>query len=117
MKNLLTFVFVFFLAISVRAELVDRLGPDYEPQAERIAIHNFSAAMFLWAAGKVTRADVISAFTIIPAHEAQLDALKTHYLSLTANEKSAYHGLVESAGVWLEAGFLTIAQFKTIIGL
>ena len=73
--------------------------------------------MFLWAAGKITRTQIIDAFNIIAADEAQLDALKTHYATLSANEKSAYHGLIEAAGILFESGFLTKAQFKTIIGL
>src|SRR5678815_2565979 len=64
--------------------LIERLMLVQEP---KIPVHQFTAAMGLWERGLMTRGQVISAFDIITAEEAELDQLKTKIVP-PANEIS-----------------------------
>lgn len=95
--------------------LIDRLAHDIG--TETIANHAFSAAMWFWSRGDVTRAQVIAAFALDATDEVQLDQLSTHYQALTVDRKQEFHSDMEAAGVLLESGLITKAKYKSLLGL
>jgi hypothetical protein len=56
--------------------LLDRLSGAGAP---KLPVHQFQGSLQLWALGLVTRANVISAFTISSDEESDLDFLKTKH--------------------------------------
>jgi len=96
--------------------LIDKLSQGL-PNVGHIAAHTFSAAIFLWATGVITRAQVIAGLGLEASDEPQLDQLATHYTGLPADEKREFHGKVEALGVLMEVQLVTPAQFKSLLGL
>ena len=98
--------------------LIDRLAHDGSvPHEDQIAAHSSSAALFLWATGKITRTNVVDAFNLTVGDQVQLDQLSSHYTSLSSNEKREFHGRVESVSILLENGLLIKSQAKTLFGM
>jgi hypothetical protein len=95
--------------------LIDRLAHD----AGVVSIHNhrFSAAVWFWSKGDVTRQNVIDAFGLDSTDQVQLDLLRDHYLSLSAEEKLSYHSDLEAAGILLESGLITKIKYASLLGL
>lgn len=98
--------------------LVDRLSRvPPEPADGWLHNHAFSAAIYLWAQGVVTRTQLVTGLGLTATDEVQLDQMKSSYDGLTANQKLAFHGKVESLGVLLEEQLITPAFYKTVLGL
>jgi hypothetical protein len=98
--------------------LVDRLARiEPEPAEGYIANHAFSAGVYLWGQGIVTRAQIVAALALTPTDEVQFDQMKTHYDGLSTAKKDAFHGKLESLGILLETGYITKAFYKTQLGL
>ncbi len=95
--------------------LIDRLAHDVA--AERISNHAFSAAMYFWAKGDITRQNVIDAFNLDATDEIQLDELSTFYTGLSTDDKQEFHSRVEAAGILLEGRHLTKTQYKNLLGM
>ena len=101
--------------------LVDRLtqpgqtGPD--PPGGYIMNHFFSAAVYLWGQGVLTRANVVNGLNLSPDDEVQLDQLKATYDGLTNAKKDAFHGRLEALNTLLEGGYITKAFYKNNLGL
>jgi hypothetical protein len=93
---------------------LDQTDPDPE---RHIPIHEWSAAMWFLAKGEFTKAQLVEAYTITVSDEVQLDQLITHYLGLPVSEQQEYHSTVESAGILLEAGQITVATYKSLLGM
>ena len=96
--------------------LIDKIDNDADGHIA-IPSHEFSAAMLLWATGEITRANVISAFSLETSDEAQLDQLSTFYGTLTATQKAAFHGTLEAATIALQGGYINQTKYKSILGL
>ena len=96
--------------------LIDKLFPD-DPDDDNLPIHNFLASLHLWTRGKVTRANVISAWSLETADETQLDMLKTKFDSLTGANKWMWYEDLKAVLYLLEAQKITKAQAKTLLGL
>ncbi len=79
--------------------------------------HAFSAALWYFAKGSITRADVVAAFDMTTDDEIQLDQISTHYAGLSAADKRAFHSDVEAAGILAEGEYITKAKYKTLLGL
>ena len=97
--------------------LIDRIFHDDSDSTRNIANHAFSAAVWFWATGRITRQDVIDTFNMTTDDEIQLDQLATYYAGLSDADKRAFHSDVEAAGVLAEVAFITKAQYKTLLGL
>lgn len=98
--------------------LVDRLAHDGGPDAtNRIANHSFSAAVYFWAKGDITRQNVIDAFNLDTTDEIQLDELSTFYTELSIEDKQEFHSRLEGAGILLESGLITKTKYKSLLGL
>lgn len=97
--------------------LIDRIFHDDPDPDRNIPNHAFSAAVWFWATGKITRAQVIAAFNMTTNDEIQLDMLEAHYMTLTTGEQRSYHSDLEGAGILAEQGFLTKPQYKALLGL
>jgi hypothetical protein len=96
--------------------LIDRLDHSTD-RDDHIANHSFSAAIYFWAKGEITRAQVISAFSITAGEETQLDQLSTYYGTLSVADKQEFHSRVEAAGILLEGGHITQAKYKSLLGM
>jgi len=95
--------------------LIDRLKPDADD--DKISSHVFSAVVYLWNRGKITRAEVISKLGLLTADEVQLDALDSTYQALPPPHQIAHHGLIESCVIALEEGMITPQEMETILGM
>ena len=97
--------------------LIDRVFHDDPDSSRWLANHAFSAAIWFWAKGSLTRQNVIDAFSMTAADEVQLDQLQAHYVSLSANDKLAFHSDLEAAGILAEQGLISKAQYAALLGL
>jgi hypothetical protein len=98
--------------------LVDRLSRvPPEPAEGYIANHAFSAGVYLWGQGIVTRAQIVTALGLTVEDQIQFDQMKTHYDGLTATQKGDFHGKLEALGILLEMGYISKAFYKTQLGL
>ena len=98
--------------------LVDRLSRlQPEPADGFIANHAFSAGVYLWGQGIVTRAQIVTALGLTVEDQVQFDQMKTHYEGLTTAKKDAFHGKLEALGILLEMGFITPTFYKSKLGL
>ncbi len=95
--------------------LINRLAHD-EGYAS-IANHAFSAAVWFWARGEVTRSNVINAFNLDSEDEVQLDQLSTYYQNLPVEEKRMFHSNLEAAGILLEQELIDKSKYKSLLGL
>lgn len=82
-----------------------------------IRAHEFRAAVYLWVLGEITRQNVIDFFGLAVADETQLDELSTYYTGLTATNKAAFSGRLESCNIALQAGVITKTQYKSMLGM
>ena len=97
--------------------LVDRLARGDEPVNGFISNHAFSAGVYLWGQGVVTRNQIVNALSLSVDDQLQLDQLKTHYDGLTNAKKDAFHGKLEALGILLEMGYITPTFYKNQLGL
>jgi hypothetical protein len=96
--------------------LIDRIFRDGD-DTDAISNHAFSAAVYFWAKGDLTRAQVITAFGLTATDEVQLDQLQAYYVGLSAEDKQEFHSRLEGAGILAEQGFITQAFYKGLLGL
>jgi len=82
-----------------------------------ISMHDLSAALTLWAAGEITRQNVIDFFSLDTTEQTQIDEIKTKYNGLNNFAKAGFHGLVESANIAFEESAITQAKWKSILGI
>lgn len=88
----------------------------------RISVHRFGAALRQWAAGELTRAQIVSAFTLSVAEQAELDALRATYDALgtgnaaAAFAKAAWLDRMEDVFVLVESGDYPEAKAKSALG-
>lgn len=100
--------------------LIDKIGRDepYPPNGEpHLSNHAFSAALWFWSKGDLTRAQVIAGAGLTPTDEVQLDQIIAFYNTLSNAEKGQFHNRVESAGILLEGGYITRAKYKSLLGM
>jgi hypothetical protein len=97
--------------------LIDRIFHDDPDSTRSISNHAFSASVWFWAKGDITRAQVVSAFEMTTDDEIQLDELEAHYISLSVDDRRSFHSDLEGAGVLAEQGFITKVQYKSLLGL
>ena len=105
--------------------LVDRLSrlpPDESPDPDwvfegYISNHAFSAAVYLWGQGIITRAQVVTGLGLSAVDEVQLNQMKAHYDGLNASKKDAFHGKLEALGMLLELGYITKEFYKNKLAL
>jgi hypothetical protein len=91
--------------------LLDRL---YD---EEITVWTFNAAVWFWARGKLTRAQVIAGLQLAPEDETQLDILAANYLARSESEKMAFWSDLQAAGVLLSEHKITKNQYKDMLDL
>lgn len=77
----------------------------------------FTAAIWFWAKGEITRTQVINGLDLDTSDEAQLDQLSTHYQGLSADDKRAFHNDLEAATTLRFEGKINDSQFKSFLGL
>ena len=92
----------------------DNSDPDFQGY---ISNHAFSAAMWFFAKGDITRAQMIAAFNLSATDEIQMDQLIAHYQGMSTQEKRSFHSDLEAAGVLAEQGLLSRNQYKSLLGL
>lgn len=98
--------------------LIDRLArDDPQPPNEHIANHSWSAALYFLAKGDVTRAQVVTAFTLSADDETQFDQITAFWGTQTAAQKAEWHSRVEAAGILLETGIISRAKYQSLLGL
>ena len=94
--------------------LLDRLtssgeGPD------RIPIHGFVSSLYEWAAGAVTRAQVIAAWSITAEEETELDWLQARYVEAPAGKKISLLRVIKNVLYLGELDKMTSAQVQARI--
>lgn len=96
--------------------LIDRVAPDATGTIQ-VPAHEFCAALFFWAIGTMTRANVVTMFGLQSSDDAQLDALASAYTAL-ANDglKQAFLRKIEAGAILLQAGRITKAQYLSALG-
>lgn len=97
--------------------LIDRIFHDDPDPDRNISNHAFSAAVWLWARGEITRANVVATFEMTAADEVQLDELQATYAALSVDERRTFYSTLEAAGILAEGGLITKGQYKTFLGL
>lgn len=94
--------------------LIDRFGPSPD---DRFSTHAFSAMIYLWKRGEITRNKVVNEFGLNGAEQNQLDDIGIHYDYLNSEAQATYRGLVEGALIAYEAGHITKAKVRNILGM
>jgi hypothetical protein len=92
--------------------LTDRIGSDGD-----ISVHSFSASVYLMERGIITSGTVISRFNLSVEDQVQLGQLTTFYNSLNATEKASFHGRFESLNILFAEGYMTLTEYKNLLGL
>lgn len=83
-----------------------------------IPIHEFSAAIFLWANGDITRQNIIDLWSLSVDDVTGLDALKVKIdAESTVAAKSNWIHKLESAGLFYANGVITATKYKSIMGV
>lgn len=88
----------------------------------KIGVHRFGAALREWAAGGVTRAQIVSAFALSASEQTELDAIKASYDAMgsgnaaAAFAKATYTQRLEDVFLLCETGDYTEAQAKSRLG-
>ncbi len=81
------------------------------------ALQMFPSALYLWALGDITRTQVINAFQLTAAEDAQLDQLQTQFTGLTNLQKVEFYIRFDSATRLYVNGLMTSSQYKTLLSL
>lgn len=97
--------------------LIDRIFHDDPDRTRHISNHKWSAALYFWAKGEFTRAEIVTMFSLTAEDEVQLDQLVAFYTGLSTAEKQEFHSRVESAGVLAETGEITKAKYVSLLGM
>ena len=99
--------------------LIDRVFRDNADSdfKDYIDIHEFSAALWFFAKGDFTRADVIVDLSLATVDEVQLDQLIAHYQGMSNQDKKTFHSDIESAGILAAKLKITRTKYKSLLGL
>lgn len=95
--------------------LVDKIAHD--SGVDSMHNHQFSAALYFWAKGDITRQNVIDAFSLSATDETQLDQLSTFYTGLSTDDKQEFRERLEAAGMLLGSGLITKTKYKSLLGI
>ena len=83
----------------------------------KISVHAFGAALSELARGSITKAQLISAFSLSAEDETELDAIIAVYTALgPAVDKVRFIGKLEDVMVLCEGGYYDKAKAKTELG-
>ncbi len=98
-------------------DLLDRIvNPDTDTLGlDPIGVHPFSGTIVLSTLGFVTRANVISRFTLVGDEVVQLDAMIAVYQGKNQNQRSDYLQTIVAGFLVREDGTITKAQLETIL--
>lgn len=94
----------------------DLIGPDADGNIQ-IASHLFSAVMFLYLTGRVSRNIVVNRLNLNAEDQIELDAIKIYYDGLTNLEKASFHGLIESLNILRSDNLINTQQYNNFLGL
>lgn len=86
-------------------------------EGEKIRVHPFTASLHLLGLGEITKAQIVSAFSLNAGEEATLDEVITYYQGLTQSGKDLFYMKLEAASVLLEEGFITESFYKSLFSL
>lgn len=101
--------------------LFNRIAPGATSDT-KISVHRFGAALRQWAAGQLTRQQVVDAFALTTAEQTELDALRVSYDALgtgnaaAAFAKAARLNFMEDVFILVELGDYTEAKAKSALG-
>jgi hypothetical protein len=88
----------------------------------KISVHRFGAALRQWAAGQLTRQQIIDGFQLTGSDITELDALRTSYDGIPTNNtantfaKAARLNFMEDVFLLCETGDYTEAKAKSALG-
>jgi len=97
--------------------LIDRLTDADDETSKEVAISEIAAGLFLNTQGLATRAQLKTILGLDSTDDPQLDEIATFLGTLTTNEQLIFSLRVFFAGVLWETGRISLAQFKTTIGI
>lgn len=92
------------------------------PDDTKISVHRFGAALRQWAAGQLTRQQVIDAFGLTGTDVTDLDALVASYQAIATNntsntfQKALRLDTMEDVFLLCESGDYTEAKAKAALG-
>ena len=102
--------------------LINRLAQD--DGYDSISSHTWSAALWLFAKGELTKSNIIAFFNLDLVNDVpQLDQLIAHYQGLTVSLKAEFHSTLESATIALQAKkndgtpAITKVQYLSMLGM
>lgn len=101
--------------------LFARIGPSATNDT-KLPVHLFGSSLRQWAAGQLTRAQVIALFTLVGTDVTELDALRATYDALgTGNAaasfaKAAWLYRMEDVFIMVENGVYDEAKAKLALG-
>ena len=90
--------------------------------ATKISVHRFGAALRQWAAGELTRQQVIDGFQLDASDITDVDALVASYTAMQTNNannaflKAAWLDRMEDVFILVEAGDYTEVKAKSALG-
>ncbi len=93
--------------------LIDRLTASDDT---KIGAHGFSAALFLLAKGKLTRAQIVASYTLSTEDEVQLD-LVIAQAQVATDGSLLYAKQVEAVAILAEEGRVTPAQVAGLLDI
>ena len=88
----------------------------------KVSVHRLGAALRQWAAGELTRAQIIAAFNFTGTEITELDALRTTYDAIgtgtivDAFQKAMFLNEMEDVFLLCESGDYTEAKAKSALG-
>jgi len=91
-------------------------GPD------KIIVHRWGSSLRQWAAGQLTRQNIIDGFALVGSDITELDALRATYDALPTNNtaniiiKSQWINRMEDVFILIETGDYTEAKAKSALG-
>lgn len=90
----------------------------YPQEDGNIPIHEFTAAISLYATGNATRNQIVNIFNLDAGQAAGLDQLLAAFDALaTKADKVEWLMKLEAAGIFFQDGNIDKTQYKTIMGL
>lgn len=90
--------------------------------SNKISVHRFGASLRQWAAGQLTRQQVIDGFALTGSDITELDALRATYDAMATGNanaafaKAAWLYRMEDVLILIEEGDYTEAKAKTALG-
>jgi hypothetical protein len=97
------------------------MAPDASGDS-KISVHRFGAALRQWAAGELTRQQIIDGFALVGSDVTELDALRATYDALgsgnanAAFAKASWLHRMEDVFILIETGDYNEAKAKNALG-